>query len=104
MLSLNEGLLVARSEEDDVYVLTGELDLHTVGSLLELVPPPSGEDLILDMGEVAFIDSSGVRALFRVAEELRPGHLRIRNLSPHVRSVLELRGIAAARNNVIIER
>ena len=47
------------------------------------------------MGEVAFIDSSGVRALLRLHEAAGASgrRLRVRDLSPDVKRLLDLIGV-----------
>jgi len=80
------------------YVLKGELDMAGGESLVrrvtELAAAASGP-VDIDMTEVTFIDSSGVRALLRLHEAAvasgRPLH--VRNLSPDVRRLLDLIGV-----------
>jgi anti-anti-sigma factor len=80
------------------YVLKGELDMAGGESLVRrvtaLAAATSGP-IEIDMEEVAFIDSSGVRALLRLHEAAvssgRP--MRVRNLSPDVRRLLDLIGV-----------
>jgi len=80
------------------YALKGELDMAGGESLVRrvtaLAATTSGA-IEIDMGEVGFIDSSGVRALLRLHEAAvssgRP--MRVRNLSPDVRRLLDLIGV-----------
>ena len=80
------------------YALKGELDMAAGESLVRrvtaLAATTSGP-IEIDMAEVAFIDSSGVRALLRLHEAAvssgRP--MRVRNLSPDVRRLLDLIGV-----------
>lgn len=56
----------------DVILLRGELDAHTAPQLDEvIVDIVSGgaEQLVLDMGGVEFVDSSGLRSLIRARTE-----------------------------------
>lgn len=80
------------------YALRGELDMAAGESLVrrvtELAAATSGP-IEIDMAEVAFIDSSGVRALLRLHERsVSSGRvMRVRNLSPDVRRLLDLIGV-----------
>jgi anti-anti-sigma factor len=54
-------------------VLQGELDMHGDKPLREAVaalPPPDGTRLVLDLGELGFMDSSGVRLVLEHRAEL----------------------------------
>ncbi|HMN98334.1 MAG TPA: STAS domain-containing protein [Miltoncostaeaceae bacterium] len=80
------------------YALKGELDMAGGDALVrrvtELAAGTSGP-IEIDMAEVGFIDSSGVRALLRLHERaVSSGRaLRVRNLSPDVRRLLDLIGV-----------
>jgi anti-sigma B factor antagonist len=76
---------------------TGELDLTTVAVLeREVVAVPASDSetlVILDIGALTFIDSSGINLLLRLSERF-PKRLRLINGSPAVARVLELTGLA----------
>jgi anti-anti-sigma factor len=80
------------------YVLKGELDMAGGESLVrrvtELAASTTGR-IDIDMEEVAFIDSSGVRALLRLHEAaVSSGRsMSVRNLTPDVRRLLDLIGV-----------
>jgi anti-anti-sigma factor len=80
------------------YALKGELDMAGGESLVrrvtELAAATSGP-IEIDMAQVAFIDSSGVRALLRLHEAaVSSGRtMRVRSLSPDVRRLLDLIGV-----------
>ena len=80
------------------YALKGELDMAGGESLVrrvtELAAATSGP-LEIDMAEVEFIDSSGVRALLRLHERAAAGGrvMHVRNLTPDVRRLLDLIGV-----------
>jgi anti-anti-sigma factor len=80
------------------YVLKGELDMAGGESLVrrvtELAASTTGR-IEIDMEEVAFIDSSGVRALLRLHEAaVSSGRaMSVRNLTPDVRRLLDLIGV-----------
>lgn len=85
---------------DGVRVLcgTGELDavtapplLATVGALVE-----GAGGVVLDLREVSFLDSSGVRLVDRLARECARRGARLRVVAPHgvpARRVLEIVGL-----------
>jgi anti-anti-sigma factor len=85
--------------------VAGELDLDTSDELIAQVRAAQGDgDLVLEFGQVTFIDSSGVRALLRAADRLASqGRLIVRDPSPPVRRVLELMGLTGSRPGLLIE-
>ena len=80
------------------YVLKGELDMAggeaLVRRVTELAAASSGP-VEIDMAEVEFIDSSGVRALLRLHEAAASSgrRMRVRNLTPDVQRLLDLIGV-----------
>ena len=56
-------------ETDDGFRLKGELDMATAGDLSEVLRTASGraDPMVLDLSEVSFMDSSGLRALLDAA-------------------------------------
>ena len=80
-------------ETDDGFRLKGELDMATAGDLSEVLRTVSGraDPMVLDLSEVSFMDSSGLRALLDAAglpEEQRPTVLL--DPSPQVRRLLDI--------------
>ena len=78
-----------------VIALAGELDLASLpavaGPLDELLgtePQP----VVLDLGGLSFLDSSGVAVLVRIANHF--GQLRTRAVTQPVRRVIEVLGLA----------
>ena len=59
------GFVVSRNGNDHTFVLAGELDVRTRTILLESFHLPSlaGRNLVLDLSDVTFVDSSGLSAL-----------------------------------------
>ena len=88
---------VDSTRHNDGWILTlkGELDLATVPCIQEvldswmIVP----NHLIVDTSQVSFIDSTGLRVLFR-AQELVGGRFSLRHPSEPTRRLLELSGPA----------
>jgi anti-anti-sigma factor len=90
-----------------MFVLSGELDLATMDSLIEAVQPDivAGARLTFDMSDMAFMDGSGFRVLLQILTGVGSGgQVRIERPSSAVRRVLELVGAAHLEGLVIVER
>jgi anti-anti-sigma factor len=75
--------------------LRGELDLATAPSVSAKLGEEVGGDgdLVVDAGEVSFVDVSGCRALLEVAERLPTGRrLVLAHAPPQLAKVLKLCG------------
>jgi len=74
--------------------ISGRLDAKSAPQLLErcAVVRTAGYNLILNLGGVTFVASSGIGALLAVAEQFREAECRIRfaSLSAAVESVIKL--------------
>ena len=82
--------------EAGTHFFSGVVDAHTAEQLLEsLQSTPAGEDAVADLGDVEFIDSSGLRTLVTVHQqhEAAGSQLRLRNLSAAVARLLEITGL-----------
>jgi anti-sigma B factor antagonist len=84
--------------EGIVVAVAGEMDLATSGPLAQAlteVLETKPVTVRLDLAEVSFLDSSGIRCLVGVAERATAvgGHLVVRNPTPMVLRVLELCGV-----------
>ena len=85
----------SRSRCCEVIELVGELDFTTAQQLeavldgMMVIP----KHIIVDMSELKFIDSTGLRLLLR-ASTLVEGRMWVRGASRHVSRVLELSGVA----------
>ncbi|MGZ4133173.1 MAG: STAS domain-containing protein [Actinomycetota bacterium] len=90
---------VMQGDEQGSLRLIGELDVAEADAFIERASgemPPDG-DLLLELDELTFIDSSGVRALVTIAGTLRSGHrLVLQDPTPAVRRVFDLVGIGEA--------
>lgn len=79
-----------------VLSIGGELDLMSVPVLLACVATLSAdvEDVVLDLGELRFIDASGLHAIDASAQRLRTagGRLVVRAPQPPVRRIFDLLG------------
>ena len=78
-----------------VLALAGELDLaglpDVAGTLDELLTRPP-QPVVLELGELSFLDSSGVTLLVRIANHF--GQVRTRSTTEPVRRVIEVLGLA----------
>jgi anti-sigma B factor antagonist len=79
--------------------LRGEVDLQSEAPFVEKVDTLADQEtsatILLDLTEVEFIDSSGVRALVRVLQR-HGDRLRVVAVSPPVRRVLDIAGLTAS--------
>src|SRR2546426_3610644 len=97
---------VAPAGAPRTFRLAGELDLlnaQEVEAKLELDSRGQG-DLVLDLSDLAFIDSSGIRVLIRTAERLEGrGRLILRSPNRQVQVVLSLVGVAHDGSGIVVE-
>lgn len=78
-------------ERPGVYVLEGELDAVTVARLDDTVDRTVDGQLILDIERLTFIDSTGLRALIRIALERPQDHpVVLRHPSASAERVLQV--------------
>jgi anti-sigma B factor antagonist len=82
-----------------VVALRGELDVASSqelsDELAELIENGT-TDLVIDLAQLAFIDSTGLSAILRANRSLERGHLVLREPNPLVRQVLEITGLIGA--------
>ena len=78
--------------QDGVLRLSGELDLATEEDLLIAFRSGSndGPEVILDLSELEFIDSTGIRAFVTIAKEASPRGVVLRSPRRAVRMVINL--------------
>jgi anti-sigma B factor antagonist len=79
-------------------IVRGELDLATTPDLVEALARlrEEGREVLLDLGDLAFIDSTGLSEIVRAAEAFRDGDgcsLRITPGGEHVMHVFDLAGL-----------
>jgi anti-sigma B factor antagonist len=80
---------------DGVLYLTGELDLaaeQAFDTLTDERLDGQGE-VTLDLSELTFVDSTGVRAFIRLARQVSPRRLVLRDPVPAVATVFEIVGL-----------
>ena len=77
-------------------IARGEIDVHTAPALAERVDAVAadGGDIVIDMRDVTFLDSSGLSVLLRTHDRLQPdGRLVLDSPSSIVRRLLEVAGL-----------
>lgn len=88
-----------RSDAALIVEPRGEIDLATVGLIREAVDREwrSGEDIVVDLREVGFMDTSGLRYLLELNDRAsRDGFgLRVVRGQPAVQRVFEVSGLEA---------
>lgn len=78
-----------------VIRIFGELDISTielVAPLIEFAVTQAEEQLVLDMQDVEFIDSSGIALLLSTAQQVQ--RLELRSPSSAVRRIIEATGLS----------
>jgi anti-anti-sigma factor len=81
------------------FLLTGELDIYTAPTLERTVAEAAGESdqLILDLAQLEFMDSSGLKLLIRLARA-HAGGVELRNPQPPVKRALWMTGFGDRPN------
>jgi anti-sigma B factor antagonist len=83
------------------FVLAGELDLASAGALVSGVEPViegGVREIVLDLGEVSFLDSTGISAIISISSRLNGGSLTLEAPRPNVARVLKLVRVEAFPN------
>ena len=90
------GLNISINEkETGVYLITpkGEINTETYSILEERLKEvmPKAQALVIEMGQVSYISSMGLSAIFRIklAIEERKGTIALVNMQPQVKQVFE---------------
>jgi anti-sigma B factor antagonist len=90
-------LEVARNGPAAVLSVKGELDAATAPDLAELchsVHAAGARDVVIDLTDTSFLDSSGLRALIEAHRLFADGgHLQLVHASEPVRRLLEITGL-----------
>jgi anti-anti-sigma factor len=80
---------------DGVLYLAGELDLATqeafAASARQRIDGQG--EIVLDLSDLFFIDSTGIRALIALARDLTPRRVILRDPAPEVSSVFRIVGL-----------
>ena len=91
-------LATGREGERAVLTIRGELDAYTAPGLEEQIAKLLGEDvheIVLDLTDTTFLDSSGLRAILTAQRRLSDDHgqLMLRSPSEPVTRLLEITGL-----------
>jgi anti-sigma B factor antagonist len=91
-------LTTDRNGNQAVLGVQGELDAYTAPGLEDHISTLLGDDvtdLVLDLSQTGFLDSSGLRALLTVHRRIEAigGRLELRNASEPVLRLLEITGL-----------
>jgi anti-anti-sigma factor len=80
-----------------VIAVAGEVDLASAPELTSCLLDHGDRDVVLDLSEVTFLDSSGISALVHAQHALQSsGHtLRSTGEREHILKVLQIAGLAA---------
>ena len=94
-----EGLTITITSQEPgevVVAVAGEVDFATGPELAERLLDLTDQDVAVDLSAVTFLDSSGIAALVRANEALRPAGHRLRTFGErdNVLRVLEIAGVA----------
>jgi stage II sporulation protein AA (anti-sigma F factor antagonist) len=94
--NVGSGLVVTRSESPEGVrlIAAGEIDVASAPILAAQLcaATDGGAVVVVDLGDVTFMDSSGLNALV-MAHHAAPGHVRLGAVHPNVRRVLEIAGV-----------
>lgn len=96
---------VTEAGEPGTYRLVGELDISTVDMLDAVLQraAAAGGDVKLDLSQLTFIDSSGIRVLIRAMDRLHSGEkLILSQPTAPVQQVLDLMGLEARDELVVL--
>jgi anti-anti-sigma factor len=98
-------LEVVATDDPRRYRLVGELDLDSVDDVSERLQPQVADrgDLRLDLSELTFVDSSGIRAFFQLNAQLEEGTLILERPSPFARRVMCVLGVGDSLDGPRIE-
>ena len=92
--------------DDRRLVLRGELDVAAASALSEAIGEilHGGGSITLDLHQVTFIDSTGLRTIIGAARDLEGhGPLVLERPSPRVVEVLDIAGIVGKTPNLVLK-
>jgi anti-anti-sigma factor len=86
-----------------MFFLSGELDLATLPLMEAAIAPAvaKGGPIILDLGDLMFIDSSGVGSIIRSVKDLPSGCIILHGVRNAVHRVVEVMGVKLENLHVI---
>jgi anti-sigma B factor antagonist len=87
---------IRRADDAVVATLRGEIDLHNSpqvrSALLQYLDQAKPKKLVLNLGEVPYMDSSAIAVLVETLQKMRKtgGKVFLTNLQPRVKGLLEI--------------
>src|SRR4051794_24228129 len=99
-------LVVTGLDDERGFRLTGDLDMSTARQLTWALDPvlDQGGDVVLDLSELAFMDSTGLQVLIRSSLSLGDrGQIFLRDPGNLVRSILALALRTDKLTNLVIQ-
>ena len=95
------GFQIAPDSEGNVLRLSGELDIAGADALLEQVESVAGRNgspsVHVDLAELTFIDSSGIRALITASRRIGGRKMILLSPTPSVAKILDIVRVDRAR-------
>lgn len=86
-----------KNEDSTVLLLSGRLDTATAPELETEISGilPNAESLVLDMENLEYISSAGLRVILKTHKALEPkGGLKLRNVPESVKEVFDITGFS----------
>lgn len=87
-------------DRERVIRLRGELDIQSAPDLERVLlhPRPAGQRVVLDLAELKFMDSTGLRVLLRARAAAEQGgwEINLRNVPATIRRLFDMTGVHAA--------
>jgi anti-anti-sigma factor len=79
-------------QEDGTFYLSGEFDMAEVATFVEATEPAldGRHAVVLDLGGLTFIDSSGIRAIILLAKRCGRRGIALRSLRPEVARLIAI--------------
>lgn len=101
---VEQPLRIEHRPGERVLALEGELDMAETVALVDAAAPlaAGSGDLTLDLSGLTFIDSSGLLALLRTAEQMADGRLILLRPTEQVRKVFDMVELAAVSPRIAI--
>lgn len=97
------GRFEVHARGEDELALVGELDVAGAERFDRAVAAlPARNQVVLDLSELTFIDSTGLRSLLTAARDLDERMLVLTRPTPRVLEVLEIAGVLRRQGNLVI--
>jgi anti-anti-sigma factor len=83
------------AEDDDLLQLSGEFDLAAMDEFLDvaMAAVDGRRVVVLDLSNLDFMDSSGIRAILKLADKVDEKGVVLRNPKQNVRAVIRIAGL-----------